>query len=330
LEEYYRELHENSHFSVKKAELVLKAAKIRVIPELIYKVWRECESCDLRRRVAPSTKLKPEDAVTYPLDLIHIDFISKDRAHLRGTDGHVGIFTAVDEASRFFFAMPVERLTIRPILVFLGVIMSITGHHIKAIKADNAFDCNAMEVFCENNKIAISYRPSNSSRSVLVETYHRFLHAKISAFSGGNPQHFAKYLHKAVTALNCQVSDTTHFSPYYLLYGRQPESINTAPYSSNTYDAYHRQNLYLAKYFSADYKRHNTSNYVFRQLPENTEVEIRYDQSKNAESIFGRILSDTGGATARVQLNNRHKPIVVHKRHMCISKSSPVYDQFFS
>ena len=330
LENYYRELHRNSHFSVKKAQLVLQAAKIRVVPHLLQKVWRECESCDVRRRLAPATKLRPRNAVLYPLDLIHIDFVSKDRAHLRGYDGHCGIFTIVDEASRFFYAFPVDRLTIRPILVFLGSIMSITGHSVKAISADNAFDCVAMNEFCSENDIEIQFRPSNSSRSVLVETYHKFMHNKIAAFTNGNPRNFAKVIHRVVTSLNAQVSDTTHFSPYYLFYGRQPESINQVPYSTDCFDKYHLENLRLAKYFTDRAKSHNTANYKFRVLEPGTIVEIRYSNSKNHESLTGTVLHDSGGSTAKIQLEKRFKPIIVHKRHIYLSKKSPSYDKLFA
>ena len=60
------------------------------------------------------------------------------------------------------------------------------------------------------------------------------------------------------------------------------------------------------------------------------QVEIRYDNSKNRDGLQGIILADPGGATARVQLANRQRPIIVHKRHMFIHKNSKEYDVFFN
>ena len=207
--------------------------------------------------------------------------------------------------------------------------MSMTGRKIRNISADNAFDCKAMAEFASENKIELKFRPSNSSRSVLVETYHKFLHSKIAAFTGNDSRDFCKVLHKAVIALNAQVSDVTMFSPYYLFYGRQPGTINDVDFSENAYDKHHLQNLLLAQQFTNAAKAANTPKYTFRTLKVDSEVEVRYDNSKNSESLKATILEDRGGATVIVKLQNRSRPIVVHKRHICIPKSAKEYDLYF-
>ena len=120
--------------------------------------------------------------------------------------------------------MPVTDLKQGPAIQFLYQIMSVTGKKIRHITADNAFDSNIFEEFKVNNDVTSTFRPSKSSRSVLVERYHRTLHIKMKSFTP-TKSHWSRVLHKAVVSMNCSVNQTTQFCPYYLMFGHMPKEV---------------------------------------------------------------------------------------------------------
>ena len=65
-----------------------------------------------------------------------------------------------------------------------------------------------------------------------------------------------------------------------------------------------------------------SSNYNYPKFKEGHRFVIRSDNSKNAISLEGEIVEDEGGATALVKLDNRAKPIPIHKGMLFAPKYS--------
>ena len=95
-------------------------------------------------------------------------------------------------------------------------------------------------------------------------------------------------------------------------------------------DEHHLQNLRLAQEFTAQNKDKHRAIYKYRVLNSGTEVIIKYVNDKNSQGMAAKVLTDSGGATVLVKLENRSRPIRVHKGHTYLIKGSTEYNRFFA
>ena len=131
---------------------------------------------------------------------------------------------------------------------------------------------------------------------------------------------------KAAMALNCQPNESTGFSPFYLFYGKQPEILGSHDTFTNIqFDEHWLYDLKIAKLRADSIRQSKASNYKYPMFLAGHEIFIRPDNSKNALSMLGEVFSDTGGATLVVKLQNRSKPISVHKGMVFVKKYSDAW-----
>ena len=128
---------------------------------------------------------------------------------------------------------------------------------------------------------------------------------------------------RAAMSINCQVNDSVGFTPYYLFYGKHPEYLGSNSIRSNVeIDKNWASDLKLAKNL-ADSKRESvSSNYKYPTYSPGDRIFIRPDNSKNAKSLNGIIVEDSGGATALIKLDNRSRPLPFHKGMIFVKKLS--------
>ena len=201
------------------------------------------------------------------------------------------------------------------------------GRQPKRIYADNAFDSVSMHEFYKRHGIEISFRPSNMSRSVSVESTHRRLHEKIaSLLRDKKSNYWHEVVWKAALSLNCQPSDSTGYTPYYLFHGRHPEYLGSHDVPTNIeIDKWWKYDLQIAKQISDQRRQEKSSDYTYPTFIPGQHIELRPDNSKNAKSMKGTIVEDKGGATALIKLQNRPKPLLFHKGHIYASKYSDAW-----
>ena len=324
--EYYRKLHLNFHWSVPKTVSALKTYGIPVNEDLITEAWLECPFCQKYKRAAPLSKLKFRESPEKPLDELHLDHIIKKNEN-KSSFGDVAGFTAKCALSRYFFCFPVKDVKIRTVVTQLRNLFMTVGRVPKRIYADNAFDCATMLDFCEKENIEIAFRASNLSRSVSVESTHRRFHEKVASILGNrSPSFWHEVCWKAAMALNCQPNENTGFSPYYLFYGKHPDTLGSHEIATNVdFDQDWLYDLKIAKHRSESKRQAKSSNYKYPVFNIGHEIFIRPDNSKNAVSMKGEVVSDSGGATLVVKLQNRAKPIPVHKGMVFAKKYSEAW-----
>ena len=146
----------------------------------------------------------------------------------------------------------------------------------------------------------------------------------MSSFLGNkDPSHWHEVAWKAAIALNCQPNESTGYTPFYLFYGRHPDILpGTDVVVSSEADQFWQTDLKIAK-FNADHKRAlQSSSYKYRKFLTGEKVLIRPDNSKNAKSMSAVVIEDSGGATMRVKLSERARPISVHKGMTFLEKYS--------
>ena len=319
IEEYITYLHKHTHWSVRKMIQNLKLLGLNSIdPKKIFEIFRKCKKCFHSRRVGPLAKLNAPENPESPLDEVFLDFIDKSKINLQSANGHCSILTIQDHTSRFLITSAEINLKIAPCIDRLRTIMGILGRQIRKIYADNAFRSKIFLEFCKKEKIAVKFRPANLSRSVKLERRHRDLHEKIRAFQSEN-RDWDEILHRATSALNAQISDTTGFTPYYLMFGAQNNALNV------DFDDHYKMNLALAKKLT-DKKRSN-ENFQFRKLETGQKILIKYENSKNNKGIETEVVEDTGNSSVTVELNGRRH--LVHKGHLFIKKENENYEKIF-
>ena len=202
---------------------------------------------------------------------------------------------------------------------------------ISAIYADNAFQFKPLIAFCKAEGIRLTFRASRLSRSVIVERYHRSLHAKIYSMTK-EPRSWNVYLSQAVFSLNAQVHDSTGFTPYYLMFGHDHPVL--ANHTEDTSDEKRLQIWndckFIARILSDTEKlRHADTKYQYPTLPVDTEILIKYDPSKNGKYLKANVLRDHGGAEVTVQLQNKAMKLKVHKGVIYVEKGSAGYQAVF-
>ena len=323
---YYRKLHGNFHWSVKKTVEALKMYGIPVNEELVTEAWLECPFCQEFKRAAPLSKLKFREAPERPFDEIHIDHIIK-KNEKQSSFGDVAGFTVKCALTRYFFCFPVKDVQIRTVVTQLRNLFMSVGRVPKAIYADNAFDSKTLRDMCESENIGLAFRASNLSRSVSVESTHRRLHEKVNSLLGKKgPSHWHEVAWKAAMSINCQPNESIGYSPYYLFYGKHPIMLGSAEVPTNVdFDSHWLYDLKIAKSRCDSKRLQKSADYTYPVFEQGQTVFVRPDNSKNAVSLKGDIFEDNGGATLVVKLDNRSKPISVHKGMVFAKKYSSAW-----
>ena len=327
---YYKQLHNNFHWSVEKTIKSLHSYGVPVNKDLIQEAWLECPYCNKLKRSAPLAKLKFRQNPNRPFEEIHIDHIIKKNEN-KSSHGYTAALTIKCGLTRFFFCFPVKDVQIRSAINILQNCFMSVGRIPLQIYADNAFDCVSMHKFCETNKIKISFRASNLSRSVSVESTHRRLHEKIASMLGDKPKSaWHEVAWKAAMSINCQAHDSTGYSPYYLFFGRNPEYLGSTDVPCNALrDKYWEYDLHIAKQLADKARLSRASHYKYPIFEPGDRVVVRVDNTKHAGNMSAEIVSDEGGATATVKLDNRSRPIQFHKGMIFTEKLSPAWKRLY-
>ena len=319
---YYKKLHDQFHWSVPKTSKCLKMYGIPLDEQLVERSVLECRYCNELQRAAPLAKLKFRESPELPFDEIHLDHVIKKNEQ-KSSHGYIAGFTIKCALTRYFFIYPVKDVTTRTVVNELRNCFMAVARIPKKIYADNAFDSATIRDFCRRNNIELTFRAANLSRSVSVESTHRLLHQKVKSILGSKSQanwHEAAW--KAAISLNCQPNGSTGFTPYYLFHCKHPERLPGMQLTHRNIDQHWLYDLKIAR-MNADHERKlRSSDYVHKQFELGESVIIRPDNSKNAKSMPATVVQDNGGATMIVKLENRARPIPVHKGMVYLQKHS--------
>ena len=321
---YVKGLHEATHWSPTKAKKTLQLLGYSVSSKIIDRVWSECFSCGKERRLAPSSKLNPHavESIT-PLHRVHIDHVEMDWSNNQSY-----IITMVCDLTKYMFTQAAPNKKVGPVVRFLDRVQSYSNFKIKVLSLDNAFDGHEMTDWAKNNSVELEYRPSDQSRGVLVERYHRTLRAKIKS-SEPITCRWSFHLQKATQSVNNEISDSHDFQPSYLFSGHLTDPEKGPFIDLNSEYSF---NLKLARAKINFNKRQNCSNYKYRTLETDQRIIIQYDHTKSGSKLEGTVIKDLGKehSTVKVKIDKRHLPIKIHKSDILIPKNDQNYSKIFS
>jgi transposase InsO family protein len=181
-----------------------------------------CHVCQMRKQTRPKRHMPPGGFVaTAPMEMVVIDTV----VSLPPSNGNVRLLTVVDVFSKFSLAIPVPNERSETVGRALNEhLFSVHGYP-KLLMSDRAkgFVSRGLKWLCKHLGIAkilsTGLLPTACSP---VERYHRSLGATLTMVCNNAKNDWSFLVSAVVFSYNISVCETTGFSPFFLMYGRQP------------------------------------------------------------------------------------------------------------
>ena len=211
----------------------------------VRKYIRQCDRCVRFKRRKEQTELFPITA-TYPLELVHLDFLS-----IGGKEDRMkNILVVTDHFTRYaqcYVTRNQTALTVANELV--NKYFTNFGWPDKILTdRGTSFENELFHSICQMAKIRKlrtgSYRPQTNGQ---CERFNQTLLNMLGTLPNDAKKRWQDWVPTLTHAYNCTTSRTTGFSPYYLIYGRQPRLPIDIEYGVNIADSYKDCKSYAAK-----------------------------------------------------------------------------------
>ncbi|MCG8622444.1 MAG: DDE-type integrase/transposase/recombinase, partial [Proteobacteria bacterium] len=182
---------------------------------------RSCDRCVRFKQKPQKDKLYPLTA-TYPLELIHLDFLTI------GGKGDVlkNILVVTDHFTRYaqcFITSNQSAITVADTLV--NKYFAHYGWPDKILTdRGGSFESHLFKEICEMAKVkklrTSSYHPQTNGQ---CERFNKTLISMLGTLPNSAKKNWQDWVPTLVHAYNCTTSGVTGYSPYFLIYGRQPK-----------------------------------------------------------------------------------------------------------
>ena len=158
---------------------------------------------------------------SYPFEITSIDVVGPLP---ETTNGNKYLLTIQDAFTRWPIAVPIPETSAKTIAsAIFRHLLSVHGCPTKILtdRGTNLIS-KAVKELCENwtiNKISTT---GNQPQSVPVERFHRYLNHSMTMLHGRFGIQWDEYIDAALFVYRVSVNDTTGYSPFYLMYSREP------------------------------------------------------------------------------------------------------------
>ena len=196
-------------------------------PSMIEDIEHHIKSCPrcLRFKTQPEKMELNPIIVTRPLELVHIDYLIIEAPEGSKSDKDINVLVITDHFTRYAQAHVTPSQKAHVVAKTLGEHFFVHYGFPEKILSDQGrnFESVLISELCELTQFkklrTTPYRPEgNGSWERFNRTLISMLGTLPTDFKSKWPQHISTLTY----AYNCTRSNTTGFSPYYLLYGRQP------------------------------------------------------------------------------------------------------------
>ncbi|CAJ1087311.1 unnamed protein product [Xyrichtys novacula] len=178
-----------------------------------------CVACSLRReRVEPRAPLKLIE-VSYPLEVVGLDFLSLGR----NADTHPNILVATDLFTRYAWAVPTRDQTAETTVKALWTQIIQPFGCPARFHSDQGpnFESGLMKQLCDTYGIAKSrttpYHPAGNGSA---ERFNHTLFNMLRSLETDKQNHWPEYLPELVHAYNNTAHSATGYAPSFLMFGR--------------------------------------------------------------------------------------------------------------
>lgn len=181
---------------------------------------RKCERCFRRKAVPQKAAPLVNISVTYPLELVCMDYLSLEPDN-RDTRN---ILVITDHFTKFAVAVPTKDQKARTVAKALWENFIVHYGFPSRLLSDQGrdFESKTIGELCTligADKVRTTpYHPRGNP----VERFNRTLLGMLGTLEDKDKYHWRDFVKPLVHAYNCTRHDTTGYSPYQLMFGRQP------------------------------------------------------------------------------------------------------------
>ena len=179
-----------------------------------------CQRCIMRKRTpdtAPLTNIK----TTQPLELICMDYVTLESSK----GGFSNILVIIDHFTKYAVAVPTKNMSAKTTASSLFDNFILHYGFPKRMLSDQggSFINNVLKELCKMAGVdcskTTSYHPMGNG---LCERFNRSLLSMLGTLRPDDKIDWKKHVAPLVHAYNCTKHDSTGFSPYKLMFGREP------------------------------------------------------------------------------------------------------------
>ena len=185
-----------------------------------------CVRCSKSKALPKSRRAKLQPIMeNRPFSMVNVDLIGPME---HSVEQYRYVLTMVDRATRYCFAVPIPDGTAVTIAkVIFSELISKFGL-VDCIVSDRGlnFTSPIVQHLCSligtKRILTSAYRPSSNG---LVESFNGVFKQKLLALTGEHPHNWPQYVDGVLYALRTTVVDSLGYSPFELLFGREPKLL---------------------------------------------------------------------------------------------------------
>ena len=188
--------------------------------EEIRKYIQSCERCIRFKQRSEKAPLKPLK-VSHPLELVHMDFLRIGGKE----DKNANVLVITDHFTRYAQAYIMSNQQASTAAkVFIDKFVTNYGFPEKIlIDQAQAFNGTLYKAMCKEAKIKkVRTTPYHPQTNGQCERFNRTLMTMLGALPQDEKVNWQDWVSTLVHAYNCTTTRVTGFSPYYLMFGREP------------------------------------------------------------------------------------------------------------
>jgi transposase InsO family protein len=218
------------HFGQTKTLFRLRKLGYRPgLEKIVNKYVASCLTCQTRKkpRQKPIGLLQKIPTSSYPFEVISLDFIGPVN---ESDDGKNSILNMVCHATRYCECKAYSEQTAENVIDFLNERLVARHGCPRIIITDRGvqFTSHLFKEFCRDydiiHYITSAYSPQSNGA---CERLNGTIVEVLSKYVNDKQREWSKYLPFAAYAYNTSVQDSTRFTPFSLVYGREPiDSVN--------------------------------------------------------------------------------------------------------
>jgi transposase InsO family protein len=182
---------------------------------------RSCERC-IKRKTQPSTASLVSISSTSPMEIICIDYLSLERS--KGGFEHILVVT--DHFTRYAQAFPTKNQTASTTAKVLFDQFFVHYGFPDRIHSDQGanFESHLIKELCNLAGISKSHTtPYHAMGNGLCERFNQTLLKMLGTLPENKKADWKSYVAPLVHAYNVTIHESTGFSPYFIMFGRQPK-----------------------------------------------------------------------------------------------------------
>ena len=182
-----------------------------------------CQRCLRSKRAAATATLVPIETTT-PLEVVCIDFLSLEKSK----GGYENILVITDHFSRYAQAFPTRNQTAKTTARVLFENFIVHYGFPARIHSDQGanFESTLIQELCDLAGVAKSHTtPYHAMGNGMVERFNQTLLRMLSTLNDDQKSDWKSHVASLVHAYNVTLHPSTGFSPYFLLFGREPRLV---------------------------------------------------------------------------------------------------------